>query len=75
MFSASQARAFSLLRFHASSLGLRSSSSVLVVQSGKVSRIFAQSSSTFSSSSVRSTVPAASSALAYFAAGPTFGSP
>src|SRR6516225_3578464 len=36
MLSASQAREFSLLRFHASSLGLRNSSIVFAVQSGKV---------------------------------------
>ena len=50
MLSASQAREFSLFRFQASSLGLRSSSIVLVVQSGKVSSILAHSSSTFASS-------------------------
>src|SRR5512139_432185 len=75
MLSASHAREFSLLRFHASSFGLRSSSSVLVVQSGNVSSIFAQSSSTFASSSDRSTVPRASSALPAFSASPVFGSP
>src|SRR5574341_731502 len=57
MLSASQARWFSLLRFQASSLGLRSSSMVLVVQSGKVSSIFAHRPSTTSSSLARSTVP------------------
>ena len=36
MLSASHAREFSLLRFQASSFGLRSSSMVFVVQSGKV---------------------------------------
>ena len=64
MLSASQAREFSLLRFQASSLGLRSSSSVLVVQSGKVSSILAHSSSTLASSSDRSTLPRAMQRLA-----------
>ncbi len=70
MLSASHAREFSLLRFHASSLGLRSSSIVLVVQSGKVSSSFAHSSSTFASSRDRSTLPRASSALPSFGASP-----
>ena len=43
MLSASHAREFSLLRFQASSLGLRSSSIVLVVQSGNVCSSFAHS--------------------------------
>ena len=75
MFSASQAREFSLLRFQASSLGLRSSSIVLVVQSGKVSSILAHSSSTLASSSDRSTVPFFISALPSSSAAPVLGSP
>src|SRR6266542_5979482 len=75
MLSASQAREFSLLRFQASSLGLRNSSSVLVVQSGKVSSSLAQRSSTLASSRDRSTEPFASSALPSLATSPVLKSP
>ena len=75
MLSESQARESSLLRFQDSSLTLRSSSTVLIRQSGKVSTSLAQSASTLSSSAERSTSPRFISALPWARASPLLGSP
>src|SRR5579864_1302594 len=75
MLRASQARLFSLLRFQASSFGLRSSSKLLVRHSGNVVISLVHIASTLASSSDRSTVPRATTALPAARAAPVRGSP
>ena len=75
MFSDSQAREFSLLAFQAFSLGLRSSSTDFVVQSGKVSISLVHNSSTLASSAPRSIAPLFTRAFPAAKASPVLGSP